>query len=1447
MKTQISLSALGLAVLLACLAAAAPAATVEASGFQRQPLSEAQEPYDESFLEDVQSAAAGVASSEALPEPQQNAPAGTCKAAAGYTPVGKLCACAAGSGSQVPTWTNETYPVQPPACQYHDPTRDPAYNSSITFLPAGSGIGRCFCFRCPAGFTSPGGPLNSSAAACVPKLPSCSLNVRYQLSSRSSSSSACGRTVSNAAAGLLRTELKRRLRVADKDLLLLTQAAAAQEVSAAADGTKCSLTVTLTYFGRNARGKSAVTRTMAAAINAPNGACTYGVCAAIKAASKDTATVDSAAANTTKSFADVCIPLKCDDRACQAGVCTAGVCSYTPEPDGAACVDGPVPGTCRVGVCEGLKANIDSASQGETEPVIFKARFANMGQRVILQGLSNNATNGTRRAAADAFTDAIGELFDDGQRIHDDRYAGDGLYSNTINIKFEKTDVPVYKEFYISQLEKLLSSTIEIAAITTDYDTLLQVFPTQALVADAQQQLDRLLASGVAVAQATQQVYDTLLAKSGGTRRALLSAADTTSASVGPSQFDDSIPLQPIDIKAILARVDRASLTRRCAGGEESADIAALFQTAGYNVKFKCNDPVLCPEGPPSLDDYTGWSKYCFVAVSTIGDSDPVGEFPIIVARAPTDFSPERQQDWQAGRMVLTGDGLFALRPSWFEKYRNAAAGGPPGRTVVYFAADRSAIAAGSFQDQQARGFASAFYGMIGSVSYAGYDSSLSLKFPGVSPGIAITKYLLSGGNVNAYAAGGAGGVDSVTGARLRSYTFRASLVTDRCRLVCSGQVCPPPPPCAAASEASCNPLSGTCDTSCCDKQDGEACTLRGRQSSCSSGTCLDLCSAPLCSAPPCQQLADASGSPVNTSAAIICDPSSGTCSTTSLPDASSCVFQGGPGACFSGSCTRVHSINYLLQGPAASFPSLLASDAAIAAMQAAVYGSLGLTPAYPLSSIQVNLLKTLGTARAAAQPAGTLDSSIAAAAAAAVQPATERRAIFKAAIADQPKGQLPPNIGFLLIASPALLVPTLPFGPGLTAQACDEDGNILNPIDYCKIRPCGAGTVCEKAECDPIDGACSLSNKENGSPCVDGGLVGVCQSGKCQPEAIPPPNPCNSQPCNSLAGAALNTCVQRGNSLQFDCSCLPGFQWTGAACAAIPNPCAGSPCDGLARAVRSSCIALDSSRFSCSCEQGYQWNGAACIGVDPCASNPCANIQKANPTSCSSISPFSWSCSCTFGYIWNQASRTCVDENGCQGTNCNTIENAVPGSCSDVAAPGVGFNCRCDAGFKWDPATAKCVGACVSNPCTDTACRTGRCTGDEFCTYTARNEGQPCELPISRQSVRRAAAMYATTCQSGLCATKLLVCTPNTGCGAGNCCCGSECVPAQNDSCDYTCANIACQNKGAPRGCSCIKNCAGSNCSSVGGGDICQDQGVCCCAKTLPAGETLEAACRPN
>jgi hypothetical protein len=46
------------------------------------------------------------------------------------------------------------------------------------------------------------------------------------------------------------------------------------------------------------------------------------------------------------------------------------------------------------------------------------------------------------------------------------------------------------------------------------------------------------------------------------------------------------------------------------------------------------------------------------------------------------------------------------------------------------------------------------------------------------------------------------------------------------------------------------------------------------------------------------------------------------------------------------------------------------------------------------------------------------------------------------------------------------------------------------------------------------------------------------------------------------------------------------------------PNPCASNPCDALAYAVRGSCVAVSSSiQYSCSCQQSYQWNSAACVG----------------------------------------------------------------------------------------------------------------------------------------------------------------------------------------------------------------------------------------------------------
>ena len=102
-----------------------------------------------------------------------------------------------------------------------------------------------------------------------------------------------------------------------------------------------------------------------------------------------------------------------------------------------------------------MTANIDAAAQGQTEPVIFKARFAstaglNEATQVVLHGRKGNTTDG--------IGDALGTLFDDGLRVHDDRYANDGLFSNVLFIDFPKTQEALYMNFYVSLLDRDVSS-----------------------------------------------------------------------------------------------------------------------------------------------------------------------------------------------------------------------------------------------------------------------------------------------------------------------------------------------------------------------------------------------------------------------------------------------------------------------------------------------------------------------------------------------------------------------------------------------------------------------------------------------------------------------------------------------------------------------------------------------------------------------------------------------------------------------------------------------------------------------------------------------------------------------------------------------------------------------------------------------------------------------------
>uniref|UniRef100_A0A383V8D6 Uncharacterized protein n=1 Tax=Tetradesmus obliquus TaxID=3088 RepID=A0A383V8D6_TETOB len=259
-------------------------------------------------------------------------------------PAGRGCACKAGFGSHVPGWKTEQYPVTPPACRLFPPATDTPYNSSITFLPAGQGAGRCFCFPCPATYTSPGGALNSARSACTLRLPSVLLIVNYTLgASGSSNSTRCETNITNAALSRLRAAIRKQANVTAR----AATGCGPQLGASPTTGPTLLLSLRLTYAGSDARQVLPKFTNVAKTINTSR--CAFGVCNGLRAVSKGAVSVTAAAAATRTSgipspTPGVCSPPKCDDKVCRAGLCSAGVCSYTPVADGTNCTDGPVKG-----------------------------------------------------------------------------------------------------------------------------------------------------------------------------------------------------------------------------------------------------------------------------------------------------------------------------------------------------------------------------------------------------------------------------------------------------------------------------------------------------------------------------------------------------------------------------------------------------------------------------------------------------------------------------------------------------------------------------------------------------------------------------------------------------------------------------------------------------------------------------------------------------------------------------------------------------------------------------------------------------------------------------------------------------------------------------------------------------------------------------------------------
>eukprot|EP00775_Hariotina_reticulata_P001996 gene1996-2318_t len=625
-------------------------------------------------------------------------------------------------------------------------------------------------------------------------------------------------------------------------------------------------------------------------------------------------------------------------------------------------------GRCSRGACTGLLPNIRQATQGTTEPVVFTALFPpNPGAAVFVRSATTSGAVGTRQ---------WGQLWDDGKPEHYDVIAGDGVYTNTLNITFDTVGVnnfvavmpignnltrvtPQLVSITVFSARSLPTPGVENATMTMIANWQRQVNDLVDRGATPKTAIDRVLdlmrgvraASAESIESEANWGMDVPLAES---ELALASSEASAAAAVDPQAvsiikesivrvsdrriefrtteglpgvvmatngldrkicmvFDSQEGGQPSPLRRLLDEEDHLGEGEDAGGWQqqqrqrsspgleqqygaysryftpsrkllqpaqalcpfsrgkvlilspfianfacffvgsryykdEVRQVSPLYRQAGYDVTFKCNNPVPCRRGRPLLTDFTAWSGYAAVLLSSLGDSNNAGTNPIILTRArlppPTGSASVSSfaADWRSGRIMLHGQDGFALTPAWFQKYGYDTRVNATG-TVLYFSVDRSGRGAYpplAYTMQAA---------VPGSVGFAAYTDFISRKFDAPRPGMVMTNWLLSNkGTVADYPCENA--TDTITGARFRSWAYnststlpdaRNKQIYDRCRYNCNGLDCGAVSCPGSSQQGFCNALTRTCDVSCnpnCNKVDGDACSVRGLLSTCKDGVC---------------------------------------------------------------------------------------------------------------------------------------------------------------------------------------------------------------------------------------------------------------------------------------------------------------------------------------------------------------------------------------------------------------------------------------------------------------------------------------------------------------------------------------------------------------------------------------------------------------------------------
>ncbi|XP_067868625.1 protein crumbs homolog 1-like isoform X1 [Heterodontus francisci] len=291
---------------------------------------------------------------------------------------------------------------------------------------------------------------------------------------------------------------------------------------------------------------------------------------------------------------------------------------------------------------------------------------------------------------------------------------------------------------------------------------------------------------------------------------------------------------------------------------------------------------------------------------------------------------------------------------------------------------------------------------------------------------------------------------------------------------------------------------------------------------------------------------------------------------------------------------------------------------------------------------------------------------------------------------------------------------------------------------------------------CSPDVNECASQPCQNNGICIDGLNNYTCQCP--QDPVIYLGKNCELQFDACYFNLCMNngTCKTTPGSLQYNCTCLPGF--AGTQCSLNINECESNPCQG----VHIDCIDRVNG-YSCLCSPGYA--GENCTTeINECLINSCKN----NGTCLDGIG--NYTCDCQPGYT---------------GVNCETdIDDCASNPCLNGALCIQGINeykCFCVPGYQ-GPNCEIDINECASRPCRNGA----TCIHDVdryLCVCLLGYKGLNCEVEINEcesspcqngATCKDNIAFYDCICASGYegvdCKTDIDECASNPCINRGTC-----------------------------------------------------------------------------